>query len=153
MPIKRDFTDTVQTTNFTPFQLPPGTVLSENIDEMFSYDLQIPNERFEIDYIVGSDDTYPFELSLKNLTQNATLTVLVEYNKDIFVIRGEQFTLNPGQVQTVGVQLNTERLDVYSSRTVFDNEIKVSVTNVKNNSVIYKNTTENILEPKSLSPV
>lgn len=145
MPIKSNFTDSVQTISFTPFRLPENTLLIENIEEMFSYDLQVPEQPVEIDYTIGSTDVYSFDLFVKNLTRNATLTISIEYNKEIFVIENDTIILNPEETKAIKVTLNAQRLDLYVVKTTFSEQVKISVTNIENNTVVYRNAAVTVL--------
>lgn len=150
MPIKTSVDGNIQLVNFIPFQLPPNTVLVENIEQMFSYDLQIPTQPFEIDYLIGTDEIFSFQLSIKNLTQNATLTTEVQYDESFFITSTKTITINPEEIKTINLTLNTEYLDTVKTTTTKFQEIKVLVTNVQSNGVVYKNINTTNLSPTFL---
>jgi len=153
MPIKTVDTSGIPLLSFIPFTLPTNTILAENIDEMFSVNLEIPDPPFEIDYLIGDENVYKFNLSVKNLTENAQLNITIEYNPEIFVVDNPTTILNANQIATFNVTMNSERLDTINNKVTFEEDIKVVVSNVNNNTVVYKQINSTALPPTVLPTI
>lgn len=123
---------------FVPYQLPNGTVPCDSVSDMFSYDV-IPNTTpTNVTYYVGAENGYLQTIRLENLTYNATLKVVVEYDKETFEIPNNAFNMAPKEVVELKIFLNKEGLNKFPGLDNVLKQFSLNVTNLKNGTLVYK---------------
>ena len=149
--------------NYTPFQSPEGLEVVYNLSDMFSYDL-LADKIVNIDYELGARSSYVTTLSVKNITTTANLSVALYFNNAIFRITNPDIassditgntsksitTLLPEKTTSYIIELNKDTLNTTSTLSSIENEIKVEVSNIPSNDIVYRNILSEVLTPITL---
>lgn len=139
MPIKIQASSNIALlTNYTPYSIGEN-VLLEDINEMFSYAIQEPQTPIDLQFVFGAVEALIGNLVFKNLTTNATLRVVLEYDTLTFITT-PTFELVPEETRTIPVRINAQNMQV--GVTNLQKNIKVSVSNITNGSLVYKSSEE-----------
>lgn len=112
-----------------------GEVLVEDINDMFSYSIAETSNPVSIQYTFGATRELVQEFSFTNLTTNAELEFEIE-SSVLFKVTPSTFILSPGQTTNVELKLKTGDLTV--DITNQDVKMNVSVKNLSNGSLVYK---------------
>lgn len=159
MPIKDYVSGEVQyLTSYTPFAIIDGVESTDFIDQMISIDLQPMTTPTVIDYYIGAATSYSNMLTLKNLTQNTTLTGLIEFNKEFFVVHEQDryidtvnsisFTLVPEETRQFIISVKNKSLNNTLSYSSTETKISVSIKNIVTDQLVLKRSNVVLLEPK-----
>jgi hypothetical protein len=142
--------------SYEPYTLDSTNVACDLITDMISFDLRTRPVPTTVNYFVGARSSYVTTLAIKNITLNAKLNVIVEFDNQIFILDKEQSTnkltvdLSPGQTKEYGIELNKSRLDSRVDPVGFLNNITLTIKNYANGSMIIKSVTTNLLAEKFL---
>lgn len=115
-----------------------------SIDDMVSVSVLQRVPVSNIAYDIGSTQNIELPISVKNITNNASLQVTFSMDANVFVINNEtgasekNILLAPGQSETVVVTLNTDRLD-QTIRTL-QSQITLTVRNISTGGLVTRNT-------------
>lgn len=132
--------------NFSPTQLRGEPC--QSIDDMIVISIQQRTESTDINYNIGSLDDINLPISIQNVTNNANLEISITENKNVFLINNQKFsvynfTLGPGEINTVIITLNKEVLDSVSEN--FQDTLQITAKNITNGAIVTKNLATNTL--------
>jgi hypothetical protein len=124
--------------------------LVENIQDMISVDLQSLDIPFQIEYPIGAyeEDQQAFQVTFRNLTTNATLTIIQEQTQDLLLLldnnvvvipRRFSLPLNPGETRTVNILFNNRLLNSRVQTNVLE-LLQLIVQYEKTGSLVIRNT-------------
>lgn len=142
--------------DYKPYQLPSGQLECLTIDDMVTVDVQSSIEPTTITYYVGSQSTYRLFVTLKNITNNATLTVSMPFPDSLFIVEPTtrknvmKFELAPQESKTITIQLNKNNLNSLSEYNTFETNLPITIKNVINGSVATKNINAALVAPTYL---
>jgi hypothetical protein len=129
--------------NFTPIET--DGVACTSINDMVSIDLQQQVDVSDIIYPVGVDEN----ISIKNITNNALLTVKVIFSTQWFTTNDlDSFSIAPNETRTINFQLNKSNVDELVNDT--DASIRLEIENTVNGLLITKNPTVSLLTNRLL---
>lgn len=161
MPIKNYVTGEVPyLTSYEPFTLPDGISYVDYINQMISYDLQPLQTPTNVTYFIGAETSYVAKLSLKNLTENATIVGTLNFNKDVFFVYDEfgtymsginkiDFSLVPEKTTSFQVEINKQVLDSTVLTAPISTLINITVKNVTTNGLVLKKINQTSLAESS----
>lgn len=143
---------------YDPYQVPENLEAVYSISDMFIYDL-VPDKTTRVEYEIGAKSSYVTTMSVKNITTNIPLQVTVSYDNTIFKITnalsGTQNTegkyskysvvVEPNTLTRYVVEINKETLNFLITPSPLQNVIKLQVTNISNNDVIFRNKVIEVL--------
>ena len=135
---------------FTPYALPSSTVVCDFVSDMVSVDLVPSTPPTKLTYDIGAESTYTNTVSVKNLTNNSSLEVVVVYDKQIFSMSKEKFTLAPREETTVNISLNRDGINALPGLNGETKSFTLRVTNLNNGELINKNSNVSPYTPRSL---
>lgn len=123
--------------NFTPYTF--SGELCQSIDDMVSVSVQQQFSFTDINYDIGSDDDVQLPILIKNITNNARLTVEIIADKNVFIINGNDalsnvITLAPNETKQLSVSLNKNRLN--ESVGLRQTNIKLVIKNITNGGIV-----------------
>jgi len=159
MPIKNYVTENIEyLTAYTPFTIADGLEAVDFIDQMLSVDLQPTVTPVSIDYYIGAATSYSNTVTLKNLTQNATLTGLVTFNQEFFVVHEQDryidtvnsisFTLVPEETKQFIIGVKNKSLNNKLLYNSTETKISVTIHNVVTDQLVLKRSNVVLLESK-----
>lgn len=161
MPIRNYVTgDVPYLTSYEPFAVPSNVVTVDYINQMISYNLQPLRTPGEITYFIGAKNSYVTTLEVKNLTDNATITGTVTFNKDVFFVYDEfntyvdginkvDFSLEPEKTEAFKVEVNKKTLDSTILTAPISALIKITVKNITTNGLVLKKINQSSLAESS----
>jgi hypothetical protein len=117
---------------------------------MVSVDLAPASSPTQLTYNVGAENTYTQTLSVKNLTNNTTLSIELVYDKNVFSMEKDTFELTSMQETTIGISLNKDGMNALAGLSQEAKTISLQVTNLNNGQLINKNSTVSPYIPRSL---
>lgn len=126
--------------SFTPYQLNTNEAVCDLVSDMVSVNLAPRNPATTLVYDIGAENSYSDTMFVKNLTTNATLQVVLEFDRQIFIVSEEIFELNPGEETSIEISLNKNGLNTLPGLNGETKEFTLKVTNLNNGSLIVKNT-------------
>jgi hypothetical protein len=137
MPIKTQPSTTIELLqNYIPYST-NGNVLVEDVGQMFSYSIEEPSTPVNLEFVFGATQHVVGNIVCKNLTSNAILEVKLDYDISTFIINpSDTFRLEPEQTRTIEIRVNVN--DIHPGMVNMLKNIKVSVTNILNDSLVYK---------------
>lgn len=142
MPIKSQPSTTIPLlVDYTPYST-NGETLVENINEMFSYSVRETITPANLQFTFGATNKLVTTFDFKNLTKNTTLELRFDYDTTIFETPNNPITIAPEQTIEVPLNLRINDMEVGVVNKLLD--FKVSVTNITNNSLVYKSQTESL---------
>lgn len=142
MPIKFQPSTTIPLlVDYTPYST-NGETLVENINEMFSYSVRETTTPANLQFTFGATNKLVTTFDFKNLTKNTTLELRFDYDTTIFETPNNPITIAPEQTIEVPLNLRINDMEVGVANKLLD--FKVSVTNITNNSLVYKSQTESL---------
>lgn len=166
MPIKNFIDGEVQyLVQYEPYGIPTGQVEPTNVAEMVSLDIQSTETPTVINYSIGATSNYTAVINIKNITNNATLDIIVTLPPQVFTSTQAiilptvanfpqrqviNLTLAPQQQQQVQISLNKNFLDTQSNYAKFETTVPISIRSRTNNSIITKNINVSTLQQTKL---
>ncbi len=121
--------------NYEPFVLEANKQTCQSIDDMIEYDENITTQTF--DYELGTNETFNFTFPIKNITDNATITIESNYEENVF-LQTDEIILAPGEGKNITVTSNSEYLNTITSVENILFILKFTVTNIMNGQLITK---------------
>lgn len=160
MPIKNYVTGNVPyLVEYQPYNV-GSKEICENIQQMVTFNLRPLTAPTEINYFVGAETSYVTTLIVKNVTENATLDVQVQFDRDVFIINGMDdvstkknslaFTLNPENEYRSIIEIKKTDLDGNANYKEFASNIMLFITNRENGSIVVKNSQVGLLAEEYL---
>lgn len=151
MPIKLPSSENIPyLLKYEPFTLPENELECELVQDMFSLNVRpllIPNE---LDYYIGVENSFAYNVIVKNITSNATLSVVVDYDSKFFVVNKMMGTVKadilPNQEYEFFVEINKESFDSNANYEQYDTSLKLTVVNYENGKLITKNKNVSLLD-------
>jgi len=150
---------------YEPYAIPSGQLEPTSVTDMVSLDIQPVELPTVINYSIGAKNNYTFILNIKNITNNATLDVIVTLPPQVFTSTQAtilppipdfpqrqiiNLTLTPQQQQQVQVSLNKKFLDTQSNYAKLETTLPVTIRSRTNSSVITKNINVSTLQKTTL---
>lgn len=135
--------------NFGSYAVDDNLEIVETVAGMISYSLIPHTPATIIDHNVGAENNYVLRLSVKNLTTNANLDILIETVDDYFTVDNSNFTLRPEETRDIVISMNNG----YVNRpNIFDfaSSIKLIVSNLSTNTIITRRVDVEPLQVNSL---
>lgn len=132
--------------SFVPTGVPNAIT---DVRQMIAYSIQAPGTPVVINYFSGAQEQYEFEISVQNITQNATLRVTASTGTG-FVVTPNQIVLQPRQIEKIQVQLNNTELNNIVLDTSIQTSITLTVQNDAVGTVVLKDISLPALEPQTL---
>lgn len=126
--------------SFTPYQIQSDEAVCDFVSDMVSVNLAPRNPATTLVYDIGAENTYSDVMFVKNLTTNATLQILLEFDTQIFTVSNESFELGPEQETSIQISLNKNGLNTLPGLKGETKEFTLKVTNLNNGALIVKNT-------------
>lgn len=145
--------------NYIAYSLPQSMIPCDYVQDMITYSIQ-QNSNTVIDFYVGPKEIPEFVLSVKNQTEETRLTVMLEYNSNFFRIKKTmqsayenpvQIAVLPKEQTPIFIHLNPNYLNSRSDYEKFDTQIKMTVRNLANGKLAFKNVNTSELIPEALS--
>lgn len=107
MPIKTKPTGNIPfLLNYQPYELPLGVEPIDDINDMISFNFEIPEKPSVINYNIGSLREDFVNLVIKNITRETVLQVFLDYDNQTFNIRERDTGIEPRPVVTLAEQAN-----------------------------------------------
>jgi hypothetical protein len=166
MPIKNFVTGEIPfLKSYTPFVIPEEVSPVYTVEDMVSYDLQVPVAPVPISYEIGSRTSFITEINVKNITSNVDLLVTIEYDNTVFVVNNADFgvessmgnrsstsvTLPPNSISKFGIEINKNTLNsTLTNGSGIEKYIKMKVTNISTNDMTYVPKMANALASRFL---
>lgn len=136
--------------SFTPYSLSAEEVVCDFVSDMVSVDIVPRNPATILTYDIGAENTYSETMFVKNLTSNATLQIVIEFDRQVFNVSEEIFELGPTQETSIEISLNKNGLNTLPGLNGETKEFTLKVTNLNNGSLIVKNTKVSPHVPREL---
>lgn len=131
--------------------------LCQSIDDMVSINLEQRTPVQEVQYNISSPDDVEILLSVKNITNNTSLELVINFDQSAFKIYHENLDgvhaiiLPPNTTTTFAIKLNKTVLD--SSVTDVLSTIELSVKNIAEGQITTKDITVTRLDPMFLDDI
>lgn len=160
MPLKRDYQVPEQWfISHTPIDL-GGSELSEDINQMISYDVQpVP---INVDYKLGTVQRGElFRIVMRNLTQNSILKIGATYNKtflkllsdDDSMIEQDNVLLARGETRSARVFVNTDVFNSETGDTPIETDVTLVISHIANGDLVKKDNNMVPLEQSTIDSV
>lgn len=86
--------------NYQPYELPLGVEPVDDINDMISFNFEIPKESPVINYYIGSVREDFVNLVIKNITRDTVLRVFLDYDNQTFTIKERDTNIEPRPIVT-----------------------------------------------------
>ncbi len=128
--------------SYEPYRPSTGTRAVNSINDMVIINY---NAQPTVNYEIGTNLEFSEKIFIRNVTLNATLEIVMEFDATVTTINANNttspyvFTLGPGAQVSVPVQLKTTFLDTRASTTPMTTLIKFAITNLSTGTLVFKN--------------
>ena len=145
-------TDIRQSPYFVSYVTPPATqnvVPVSFLRDMVSYNVAIPTRSIDLNYQVGSAQTYSFPFTIKNITVNTPITASISPGQ-YFDVNTSSLNLAPLEQKTVMFSINTSSLNAAGGISQSLSKIEISLTNQEITSQSLNSTITPLVTQSSL---
>jgi hypothetical protein len=117
--------------SFVPFSSPQGTIATNNIFDMVSVNYIQPQRDVIINQPLGTGEVYSFIIRIKNITNNARLSVQF-VNDNFFIIEEKNFILESNETKNITITANNLHINEQADKLIQKSNIKIIVKNITN---------------------
>jgi hypothetical protein len=117
--------------SFVPFRKPEGTIATNNIFDMVSVNYIQSEKDIIINQTFGAEEVYSFVIIIKNITNNAKLSVQLN-NDNFFIVEEKNFILEPNETKNITITANNLHINEQSDKLFQKSNIKIIVKNITN---------------------
>jgi hypothetical protein len=117
--------------SFVPFRQPQETIATNNIFDMVSVNYIQPQRDVIINQTFGASEVYTFIIRIKNITNNAKLSVQLN-NDNFFIVEEKNFILEPNETKNITITANNLHINEQSDKLFQKSNIKIIVKNITN---------------------
>ncbi len=115
---------------YTPYPFPSGTVPVNNVSDMISYNVIVPDSEVGIAYNVGASGSFQYDYIIKNITKNTKLRVEVVPHAYFSASVSAPIILTPAQQQTITISLDKAKLNLDAGVQDVSASVLIKVTNL-----------------------